>query len=380
MKKLNKLVAAFLCMCMVFAMTACGKKDGGTSAGASSTEKKDFFSIASESVDTGKISMDMKMKISDKDESLKKAIGSDEITVKLDGDVQSENNQIKGLNLNVSAVIGSDNVDLTDIIYKDTTIYVNVEKVANAVIPYLEKSGTKVTSSQILAMIGGKKYISVSDSELKQYLDLASAGSGTSMTSELLTSNATKYSEVFQKVLQTPFKDTLNKVEPSVFSQDGDNYTLKIDKDNIESLFDQLATLADNDGEKLLNQLKEEVKTTCGEDDDLYKSLNGTDASKQLEEIKTGLSNAKKNIASVKEAEPLIKMTVSSTGNEGSRVLKANVELSMNDKESSTAMDIVVDCSMTEDKNVTFTAPTDVASITEVMTTLQGLMGGSTAK
>lgn len=381
MKKLNKLIATFLCFCMVFAMAACGKDDGGMKSGASGTtaEKKDFFSVASESVDTGKADMSIKLKIADSKETLKSLIGTDEITLKLTGDVSRENNQLKGLNIAVSATIGSDNVDLTDVIYKDSTCYINMEKMVNAIIPYVKKSGTNIEASQVMALLGGKKYMSMSESEMKQYM--AAAQSSTS-ASEYMTQagNYAKYLEVFNKVLATPCKDTLAKVEPAVLSQDGDSYTFKIDKDNLEGVIDQVSTLINNDGEKLLNQLKEEMKSTCGEDDEIYKSLNDTETSKQVEELKTAFSNAKKNIATAKEAEPLIKMTVSSTGNEGSRVLKNNVEFAIKDNESSTSVDVVMDSTMTEDKNVSFTAPTDVASITEIMSTLQSLQGSSTAK
>ena len=390
MKKMKRMLAVILSIVMVLSMAECGSD----SKKEKKEEKKDqdYFTVVqdSQSMKSGKVEMEMSLKVEDSANTLKTYLGTDTVKVKAEFDDDSESETDGKMVLSVD-YDGTGYKEFTDIIIKDQTTYINTKKMVSVILPLVKKyAGENVPSTlneeMVNAMIGGD-YISITEEELKTLMEQSAdtveddtVDNGTTMLDIVTdTEKMQKYMEAYQAVAADKIAEMVKGVKPAVLGQDGENYTFTVNAENLTPFMDAFKELVKNDGEKLVAEFADKLKESVGEDDMVYKTVSDKESVKKyIDELVKGLEE--QDYTSVIEAKPEFVSKVGLQGEEGSREATQDFTVKFADTESKTNVEMGISCKVTEGKAEAVSAPTEsVVSVTELMNNLGALSGADTS-
>lgn len=278
-------------------------------------------------------------------------ITSDKVDLKftVDGSVKGTDAQTMTLGFEVGNLSG----DLTEIIYVDDTLYVNVAKTVDVIEQVADKFGMKNTVSTYLTLLPEGDYISVSKDTLTQLGEafLKSA----QLTAEDFNISKTDAAAVEKAVyyLMDEVEKAAKKAENVYSSKNG--YSINVNNSNMLSFMAAGITVLAEDRDEIIKN----IKTVTGDADmdisiedafDKIKISTEEEREKLLEDIRTA-----------KEEMPEFDFTVAAdySGEEGSAV--GSFECSINVKDSDADITMSVNAKITE-KDVKISAPESVMS------------------
>ena len=276
-------------------------------------------------------------------------ITSDKMDVKftIDGSVKGTDAQTMTLGFEVGNLSG----DLTEIIYVDDTLYVNVAKTVDVIEQVADKFDMKNTVSTYLALLPEGDYISVSKDTLTQFGEAFLKAA--QLTAEDFNISKTDTAAVEKAVyyLIDEVEKAAKKAENVYSSKNG--YSINVNNSNMLSFMASgIAVLAEDRDEIIKN-----IKTVTGDTDmdisiedafDKLKISTEEEREKLLEDIRTA-----------KEEMPEFDFTVTAdySGEEGSAV--GSFGCSMNVKDSDADITMSVNADIIE-KDVKISAPESV--------------------
>lgn len=276
-------------------------------------------------------------------------ITSDKMDVKftIDGSVKGTDAQTMTLGFEVGNLSG----DLTEIIYVDDTLYVNVAKTVDVIEQVADKFDMKNTVSTYLALLPEGDYISVSKDTLTQFGEAFLKAA--QLTAEDFNISKTDTAAVEKAVyyLIDEVEKAAKKAE-NVYSSKNE-YSINVNNSNMLSFMASgIAVLAEDRDEIIKN-----IKTVTGDTDmdisiedafDKLKISTEEEREKLLEDIRTA-----------KEEMPEFDFTVTAdySGEEGSAV--GSFGCSMNVKDSDADITMSVNADIIE-KDVKISAPESV--------------------
>ena len=332
MKLKKKALAVCLSTAMVMTASGCG-------------EKKDFFDTMEESsqIKNNKFNMELSFQT----DELKTVTGTDTVKVKLTGQTKTEKKSEKkdqtdieklmdGVSGNMNVSVNYDGekyVDVTDIIIKDNTCYLNAYKAIDAFEPvYTEimkqNSDASETASQtypgsaLKAMLG-KEYVKVTADDLKD------------MT---ITNDIDKIKNLFD----TDLKEAIRKSNPAILGSKGDMSTFTINKSNAGAFVDILTDFVTKNQKDL--------------------NLSDTDLTSAKEELKNLEDSVKKYKLTFQYGAKL-------NEKKGSRVAEQSMSADFTDSNSdskNTVAKIKMSLKITESDNISVEAPKGAASLKEI--------------
>lgn len=290
-------------------------------------------------------------------------IASDKVDVKLtvNGSVKGADAQTITLGFEVGNLSG----DLTEIIYVDDTLYVNVAKLVDVVEDVADKFDMKNTVSTYLALLPEGDYISVSKDTLTQFGEtiLKSA----QLTAEDFNISKTDTQAVEKAVyyLMDEVEKAAKKAEDVYSSKNG--YSITVNNSNMLSFMAAGISVLAEDRDEIIKNIKaitgdETMDISIEDAFDKMKISTEEEREKFLEDIRTA-----------KEEMPEFDFTVTAdySGKEGSAA--GSFGCSMKAKDSDADITMSANAKITE-KDVTISAPESVMAKEDVEALLS-LMG-----
>jgi len=289
-------------------------------------------------------------------------IASDKIDFKftVDGSVKGADAQSMTLGFEVGNLSG----DLTEVIYVDDTLYVNVAKTVDVIEQVADKFGMKDTVSTYLSLLPEGDYIAVSKDTLTQLGEAVLKSA--QLTEEDFKVSKTDAEAVEKAVyyLMDEIEKAAKKAEDVYSSQNG--YSISVNNSNMLSFMAAGIGVLAEDREEIIKN----IKTVAGDAD-----ISIEDAFNEMK-ISTEEEREKllEDIKSAKDEMPEFDIAVSAdySGEEGSAV--GSFVCNMKVKDSDADMAMSVNMKITENGSVKINAPESVMS-QEDIEALLSLMG-----
>jgi len=363
MKKVFALILSIILIIGI--VSGCeGKKDDTNENPTNAVDQSDktVFDVLSEalSISGGVVSVELELKSNEASAELQTYLGTDTLSVKLDAYSGSDTEAIVNLSLKTSEGYS----EALEVIVKDQIIYVNAAKLCDTVETLMPGQG----AAQIKTVLGSE-YISFTEADLQSLLssfsdsgldlsDIASDEStgvasifGMLGLESVTEADAKDYLTIFTDVLGSKALTMLKDVEPSVLTQNGDEYSLTINNSNIQAVVTAFVDLAESDGVATYNEILAQLKAKKGETDQVYQMLAGVE-----NEVKTAIdeivSDASKEV-NVDDAEFDISLSSSVTGAAGKRIGSVAFNISGSDLEDTIKLAIKYTISEGETKDIT---------------------------
>jgi hypothetical protein len=382
--KLKKFAAMSMAVAMAAtALTGCGsddKESGGSSkseskaeAEVSATSMADAFSKASgiENCEY-EIGLDFTIKTDELEETINSSDEAKEIfdTLGISGDELKVSltfaGKTKGTDaqtLSIGYKFGNLSGTLTDFIYVDDTLYVNVAEVVSTVEDVADKFGMKDTISEYETLIPEGDYVAIPGATIEKVAEALCDEANISV--EDLTVSLNDVDNAKAQDATVYFIEELEKIAKKADGaySEKDGYTITVTKNNLSSLAEAFCSVVSEDAEDLVSKLKD----LLGDDylDEL--GVNADDLDEAVEELKDlNYDDYKDDFeGEIEELEDL-DYTVSTnyTGTEGAAVWTFDVGVSINVE--GTAVTCAINTKVTENQNVKITAPDSVMAEDDV--------------
>lgn len=241
--------------------------------------------------------------------------------------------------------------DLTEIVYVDDTLYVNVAKTVDVIEQVADKFGMKNTISTYLTLLPEGDYISVSKDTLTQFAEAFLKSAYITADDFNISKTDTEAVEKAVYYLMDEVEKAAKKAENVYSSQNG--YSISINNSNMLSFMTAGITVLAEDRDEIIKN----IKTVTG---DANMDISIEDAFDKIK-ISTEEEREKllEDIRTAKEEMPEFDFTVTAdySGKEGSAV--ASFDCSMNAKDNDADITMSVNAKITE-KDVKISAPKSV--------------------
>ncbi|MDE7307455.1 MAG: hypothetical protein K2N61_02170 [Lachnospiraceae bacterium] len=276
-------------------------------------------------------------------------IASDKVDLKLtvNGSVKGTDAQTITLGFEVGNLSG----DLTEIVYVDDTLYVNVAKTVDVIEQVADKFGMKNTIATYLTLLPEGDYISVSKDTLTQFAEAFLKSAYITADDFNISKTDTEAVEKAVYYLMNEVEKAAKKAENVYSSQNG--YSISINNSNMLSFMTAGITVLAEDRDEIIKN----IKTVTG---DANMDISIEDAFDKIK-ISTEEEREKllEDIRTAKEEMPEFDFTVTAdySGKEGSTV--ASFGCSMNTKDNDADITMSVNAKITE-KDVKISAPKSV--------------------
>ncbi|MCI8825247.1 MAG: hypothetical protein HFH63_05070 [Lachnospiraceae bacterium] len=276
-------------------------------------------------------------------------IASDKVDLKftVNGSVKGTDAQTITLGFEVGNLSG----DLTEIVYVDDTLYVNVAKTVDVIEQVADKFGMKNTISTYLTLLPEGDYISVSKDTLTQFAEAFLKSAYITADDFNISKTDTEAVEKAVYYLMDEVEKAAKKAENVYSSQNG--YSISINNSNMLSFMTAGITVLAEDRDEIIKN----IKTVTG---DANMDISIEDAFDKIK-ISTEEEREKllEDIRTAKEEMPEFDFTVTAdySGKEGSAV--ASFDCSMNAKDNDADITMSVNAKITE-KDVKISAPKSV--------------------
>ncbi len=279
-------------------------------------------------------------------------IASDKVDLKftVNGSVKGTDAQTITLGFEVGNLSG----DLTEIVYVDDTLYVNVAKTVDVIEQVADKFGMKNTISTYLTLLPEGDYISVSKDTLTQFAEAFLKSAYITADDFNISKTDTEAVEKAIYYLMDEVEKAAKKAENVYSSQNG--YSISINNSNMLSFMTAGITVLAEDRDEIIKN----IKTVTG---DANMDISIEDAFDKIK-ISTEEEREKllEDIRTAKEEMPEFDFTVTAdySGKEGSAV--ASFGCSMNAKDNDADITMSVNAKITEKdvKDVKISAPKSV--------------------
>ncbi len=276
-------------------------------------------------------------------------IASDKVDLKLtvNGSVKGTDAQTITLGFEVGNLSG----DLTEIVYVDDTLYVNVAKTVDVIEQVADKFGMKDTVSTYLTLLPEGDYISVSKDTLTQFGEAFLKSAQITAEDFNIPKTDTEAVEKAVYYLMDEVEKAAKKAQDVYSSKNG--YSISINNSNMLSFMTAAITVLAEDRDEIIKNIKtivgdETMDISIEDAFDKIKISTEEDREKLLEDIKTA-----------KEEMPEFDFTLTTdySGEEGSAV--GSFGCSMKAKDSDADITMSVDAKIKE-KDVKISAPESV--------------------
>ena len=278
----------------------------------------------------------------------------------IDGSVKGTDAQSITLGFEAGGISG----DITEVVYVDNTLYVNVAKTVDIIEQVADKFGVKDMVSTYLALIPEGDYISVSKDTLTEIGEAVLDAAQITEADFSDTLPDTKEVEKAVYYLMDEIEKAAKKAQDVYSSERG--YSINVNNSNMLSFMGAVINVLAEDRDEIIKN----IKTVAGDVDvsiedafDKMKISTEEDREKFLEDIK-----------SAKEEMPDFDFEISTdySGNEGSAVW--SFECNMKAKDSDADISMSVNTKVKENDNVKVKAPESVMA-KEDIDALLSLMG-----
>ncbi|BBF44347.1 hypothetical protein lbkm_3036 [Lachnospiraceae bacterium KM106-2] len=357
MKK--RIISFLLVLTMVLGLVGCGSKEKGSTASLADTQKQ------LQDIKSGEFSMEMNLKMNvsstsstDATSQMMAEVLKKGFNVKLSGVVESETK----CDVNIAYNLGDGNYkDVTNLIVDNDTIYINMKKIKEFV------SGISQLSMYASFVPADKEYLKISKSDIEKYASMSGVDASASVN--MPTEDTVKEYEEFAQEIAKAIDQAAKGVKPTVITNDGDKLSISLTKENLPEFLQNVSKL---DLEKYYDgflKIAEKTNTSSTSISELK-----TKKSENIADIKKSLKKAAVAIkADSSKTTGSFNIDITTTGKKGSYKVDENVKFNM--KHESESMEVGAKYSISEKTEKKVTAPTDIMTLDELMTTMQSLLG-----
>lgn len=361
--KLKKFTAVSLTVAMtVTALTGCGSEEKEKDSGKSSGKEVSAESFSDALEKGSKIeNYDYKadIKVSVKGDELFAGAGeeidgvldtlgisSDEIslTLSMDGSVKGTDAQKMTLGFEMGSLSG----DITDIVYAEDTLYVNVAKAVDMVEQVADKFGMKDEISTYVTLLPEGDYISVSKDTLTEVYDSILLSSGIS-AAEIESTDTEALTQAVYYLMDEVEKAAKN-AEGVYSSKDG--YSISVNQDNVLSFIGAGISVFAEDGDEIIRNLETITGDLGVSAEDAMNSM-GIGSEEDMNKVMEELESSREEIPDFD-----FNMITDYSGTEGAAVWTFGYEMKFNAE--GIDMTMSVNTEITENSDVKVKVPESV--------------------
>lgn len=376
--KLKKLTALSMTAALaVSALTGCGSAEteenkGNNNESGKTTAAESFADALEKGSSMETYTMDGKLNFSIKADELM----SDEYTQAMLGVFGIEGDELKGeltfeekvkgtdaYQCTIGVEFGNIDSDITELIYVDDTLYVNVKMICDFVETVAEKMDMSSEVKPYLQLIPEGDYVAVTSDMLDQFAKDIMAGAGTSVEGIPDVNEEEAKKAIFY--LADEMEKIAKKGENSYSDKDG--YTITMNNDNAVSLLKAFVDVFAEDGEEILKNIEVFTGDLGVTADDMKENMGMGSA----EDIEALLKEAE----SVKDSDTKVSVEMNSnyTGAEGEGVF--DFEIAATVKDSQMDMGIGFEMKVKEAADLKIAAPESVMAQEDIDALIEMLNG-----